>query len=83
MSVVDELVKGREAFEHREWAAAHDRLSAVDRSKLSQDDLLRLGMAAYLSGDDESSVRPCRRRIGRPWVPARRSARCASPSGSG
>ena len=54
MSVVDELVKGREAFEHREWAAAHDRLSAVDRSKLSQDDLVRLGMAAYLSGDDES-----------------------------
>ena len=56
MSVVDELVKGREAFEHREWAAAHDRLSAVDRSKLSQDDLVRLGLAAYLSGDVESSV---------------------------
>ena len=56
MSVVDELVRGREAFERREWAAAHDQLSAVERSKLSQDDLVRLGMAAYLSGDDDSSV---------------------------
>ena len=39
MSVVDELVRSREAFERREWAAAHDRLSAVEPSRLSQDDL--------------------------------------------
>jgi DNA-binding CsgD family transcriptional regulator len=57
MSVVDELVRGREAFERREWAAAYDRLSAVDRAHLSPDDLLRLAMSAYLSGDNDSCVR--------------------------
>jgi hypothetical protein len=57
MSVVDELVKGREAFERREWVDAYNRLSAVERGHLSPDDLLRLGMAAYLSGDDDSCVR--------------------------
>lgn len=57
MSVVEELVKGREAFERREWAAAYARLSAIDPAQVSPDDLLRLGMAAYLSGDNDSSVR--------------------------
>jgi DNA-binding CsgD family transcriptional regulator len=56
MGVVDELVKGREAFERREWAAAQDRLSGVERERLSSDDLLRLGLAAYLSGDHESCI---------------------------
>jgi hypothetical protein len=28
-------------------AAAHDRLSSVDREQLSPDDLLRLGIASY------------------------------------
>lgn len=57
MSVVDDLVKGREAFEQRQWVAAYGRLSTVDRGQLSPDDLLRLGMAAYLSGDDDACVR--------------------------
>jgi uncharacterized protein YchJ len=50
------LVKGREAFERREWAAVCDLLSVVDRAQLSPDDLLRLGMAAYLLGDNDSCV---------------------------
>ena len=56
MSIVDELVKAREAFERRDWVAARDRLSSVDRAQLSPDDLLRLGMAAYLAGDNDSCV---------------------------
>jgi DNA-binding CsgD family transcriptional regulator len=56
MGVVDDLVKGREAFERREWAAVYDLLSVVDRAQLSPDDLLRLGMAAYLLGDNDSCV---------------------------
>ena len=57
MGVVDELVRGREAFDQRAWGVAVERLSAVDRRRLSQDDLLRLGLAAYLSGDEDSCVR--------------------------
>ena len=57
MSVVDQLVEGREAFERREWVAAYDRLSALDRQQLSSDDMLRLAMAAHLSGDDDACVR--------------------------
>ena len=57
MSVVDQLVEGREAFERREWVAAYDRLSALDREQLSSDDMLRLAMAAHLSGDDDAFVR--------------------------
>ncbi|HSU37050.1 MAG TPA: helix-turn-helix transcriptional regulator, partial [Propionibacteriaceae bacterium] len=57
MGVVDELVQGREAFDQRAWGVAVERLSAVDRRRLNQDDLLRLGLAAYLSGDQDSCVR--------------------------
>ncbi|MEP6649378.1 MAG: LuxR C-terminal-related transcriptional regulator [Lapillicoccus sp.] len=57
MGVVEELVKGREAFERREWVGAYDQLSAIDPGQLSPDDVLRLGMAAYLSGDDDACVR--------------------------
>lgn len=61
MSVVDDLVRGREAFEQRDWAAAVAKLSAVDSARLSPDDLLRLAMAAYLSGDNDSCVRTLQR----------------------
>jgi DNA-binding CsgD family transcriptional regulator len=61
MSDVDDLVTGREAFERRDWVAAHDRLSAVAPERLSPDDLVRLAMSAYLSGDDDSAVRALQR----------------------
>jgi len=57
MGIVEELVRGREAFERREWAGAYEQLSGVDPERLSRDDLLRLGMSAYLLGDNDGCVR--------------------------
>ena len=47
------LLHGRAAFERRAWASAFAQLSAADRVEgLRPDDLERLAMAAYLSGND-------------------------------
>lgn len=57
MGIVDDLVRGREAFERREWAAAYDRLTLVDPAGLGPADLVALATAAYLAGDRDASVR--------------------------
>ena len=57
MGVVDELVRGREAFERREWAAAYDRLATLDPAELTVEDLASLGAAAFLVGNREAAVR--------------------------
>ena len=57
MGVVEELVRGREAFERREWAVAYDRLATVDPAELTAEDLASLGAAAFLVGDREAAVR--------------------------
>jgi len=52
-SISPELEKGRAAYEARAWTEARDALSAAHEvHALSHDDLRRLGMAAYLVGDE-------------------------------
>lgn len=61
MDVVEELLRGRKAFERWEWAAAHDRLGAPAMSDLSADDLAALATASYLVGDRDTCVRAWQR----------------------
>ncbi len=61
MNIVDELIRGREAFERGEWTAARDRLSVPDLAELEPADLHALSTAAYLVGDTETSVRALQR----------------------
>lgn len=57
MSPVSELERGREAYDRREWEAAHRSLGAADRrTPLGPEDLWRLGQAAYLTGRDDELV---------------------------
>ncbi len=57
MDIVDELIRGREAFHRHEWRAANDRLSTLDLAALDPSDLHALWTAAYLVGDWETSIR--------------------------
>jgi DNA-binding CsgD family transcriptional regulator len=59
MGIVEDLQRAREAFERRDWATAYDRLSGV--ADLAADDLLALGTAAYLVGDDDACIRALQR----------------------
>ena len=61
MNIVDELIRGREAFGRREWQSARDRLTAPDLAELEPADLRALSTAAYLVGDTETSVRALQR----------------------
>ncbi|MFI7066253.1 LuxR C-terminal-related transcriptional regulator [Kribbella sp. NPDC050124] len=62
MGIVDDLERARAAFERREWAAAYDRLTATGAdTALGPDDLLALGTAAYLVGDNDACVRALQR----------------------
>ena len=48
--------RGREAFDRRAWSDAFAHLSAVDdNERLANEDLERLGVAAFLIGRDEAS----------------------------
>jgi DNA-binding CsgD family transcriptional regulator len=62
MGIVDDLEQARQAFERRDWAAAYHRLSTVaDHDELGPDDLMALGTAAYLAGDDDACIRAFQR----------------------
>ncbi|GAA1510527.1 response regulator transcription factor [Kribbella lupini] len=64
MGIVDELEQARQAFERRDWTAAYARLSTVDDAgpdELGPDDLMALGTAAYLAGDDDACIRAFQR----------------------
>ncbi|MGW1343762.1 LuxR C-terminal-related transcriptional regulator [Kribbella sp. NPDC002412] len=62
MGIVDDLERARAAFERRDWAVAYDRLSAGGAdTALGPDDLLALGTAAYLVGDNDACVRALQR----------------------
>ncbi len=61
MDIVDELIRGREAFRRHEWKAARDRLSAPDLATLEPADLHALATAAYLVGDMETCVQAWQR----------------------
>jgi DNA-binding CsgD family transcriptional regulator len=51
------LEQGREAYEERKWDAAHRWLTAADAAgPLAPEDLWRLAMAAYLTGQDGDFV---------------------------
>jgi DNA-binding CsgD family transcriptional regulator len=56
VSLVEDLVKGREAFERREWVTAYEKLREVDPVELTRDDVIRIGMAAHLAGDHEAAM---------------------------
>ena len=61
MDIVDELIRGREAFRRHEWMAARDRLSAPDLASLDPADLHALATAAFLVGDMETCVQAWQR----------------------
>ncbi|MEV0284999.1 LuxR C-terminal-related transcriptional regulator [Kribbella sp. NPDC050820] len=61
MGIVDDLERARAAFERRDWAVAYDRLSAGGDAALGPDDLMALGTAAYLVGDNDACVRALQR----------------------
>ncbi|MEV4261659.1 LuxR C-terminal-related transcriptional regulator [Kribbella sp. NPDC049584] len=65
MGIVDDLQRARIAFERRDWAAAYDRLTAADGDPgtvgLGADDLMTLGMAAFLLGDIDACIRALQR----------------------
>lgn len=61
MDIVDELIRGREAYGRHEWRAAHQQLSVPDLDELDPSDLRALATAAYLVGDTEKSVRALQR----------------------
>jgi DNA-binding CsgD family transcriptional regulator len=63
LDIVDELIRGREAFGRHNWSDAHDRLSGPDLAELEPADLRALSTAAYLVGDVETSVRALQRSI--------------------
>ncbi len=53
----DELERARASFAQRSWSAAHQELAEADASSpLDLEDLERLAVAAYMSGDDEGST---------------------------
>ena len=61
MDIVDELIRGREAFRRHEWQAARDRLSTPDLAALEPDDLHALATASYLVSDIETCVQAWQR----------------------
>jgi DNA-binding CsgD family transcriptional regulator len=55
MTLAEELTAGRDAVCAREWTRAYVALRAADRDgDLGSDDLERLALAAYLSGQDDA-----------------------------
>lgn len=49
--------RARAAFGRRDWGAAYDALVRLDAADLEPDDLERLAVAAYLTGDEQASER--------------------------
>jgi DNA-binding CsgD family transcriptional regulator len=60
MGVVDDLIRAREAYERRDWAAAYDALSA-HRSALTAADFAQLATAAHLVGRRDDCVQALQR----------------------
>ncbi|MGH9243308.1 MAG: LuxR C-terminal-related transcriptional regulator [Acidimicrobiales bacterium] len=57
MTTGELLQRGREAYERRAWGEASAQLSAADHQEpLGADDLVSLGMAAMLTGRDDTAV---------------------------
>ena len=57
MATSRELENGRAAFDREDWSAACAGLKAADAEEsLSPEDLDRLSTAAYLIGEDRSTI---------------------------
>jgi ATP/maltotriose-dependent transcriptional regulator MalT len=64
MPVAEQLTIGRDAFTARAWARAYEALSAADRDEeLDADDLDRLALSAYLTGNDDAYERALERAV--------------------
>ncbi|MEV0062752.1 response regulator transcription factor [Nocardia sp. NPDC050718] len=61
MSVVDSLLRAREAYERREWVAAFEALSGTDADLLRAEDFARLATAAHLTGRTNDSIQAMQR----------------------
>lgn len=57
MAEPNSLAQGRQAYSRRRWRQAFDLFAAADReSALAPDDLVRLGDAAYLVGEESEAI---------------------------
>ena len=57
MAERDSLALGRQAYSRRLWRQAFDLLAAADREcTLAPEDLVQLGEAAYLVGDESEAI---------------------------
>src|SRR4051794_26986978 len=61
MSVVDDLLRAREAYDRRDWLVAYGGLSRVDGDVLTADDFTQLATAAYLVGRRNDCVQALQR----------------------
>ncbi|MEV6062670.1 helix-turn-helix transcriptional regulator [Nocardia asteroides] len=61
MSVVDSLLRAREAYERREWVAAFEALSGTDADLLRAEDFTRLATAAQLTGRTNDGIQAMQR----------------------
>jgi ATP/maltotriose-dependent transcriptional regulator MalT len=61
MSIVEELIRAREAYGRREWLAAYEGLSDAAPDELTPADFVRLATAAYLLGRRNDCVQALQR----------------------
>lgn len=61
MSVVDDLLRARAAYDRRDWLAAYGSLSRAGGDSLDADDFGRLATAAYLVGRRNDCVQALQR----------------------
>lgn len=61
MGVVEELAGARADYERGDWVAAYSAWSTVDQAVLGADDLVDVGVAAFLLGHRDESVRALQR----------------------
>jgi DNA-binding CsgD family transcriptional regulator len=61
MSVVQDLLRARTAYDRRDWVAAYSGLSEVEPDAMGSSDLLALGTVAYLLGEHNDCVQALQR----------------------
>src|SRR3954465_2721598 len=61
MSVVDDLLRAREAYDRRDWLAAYGGLSRATDDALTAEDFTQLATAAFLVGRRNDSVQALQR----------------------
>ncbi len=77
MTVSDAISQGRDAFEQHAWSSAYALLRAADlEARLDADDLERLGIAAYLIGEEAQAASLAARTYSA-WVDAGEVGRAA------